>query len=299
MRALITGATGSIGRELVKRLERPVVLSRSATRAKQLLGGVEAHAWDPMAAPPPAAALEGVDAVFHLAGDPVAEGRWTAKKKQRIRDSREIGTRNLVAGLRQLRQPPAVLVSASAIDFYAASDEPVDESTPPGSSFLSEVCVAWERESHEARQLGVRVVNPRIGIVLGPGGGALSKMLLPFKLGVGGRLGHGRQWMSWIHLADMVGLLLHAATSASVSGPMNATAPNPVTNREFTAVLAKTLHRPAIFPAPAFALKLALGEVANVLLGSHRVLPRVAEQTDYTFQYPQLDAALRAATTAS
>ncbi|MBI3464753.1 MAG: TIGR01777 family protein [Planctomycetes bacterium] len=296
MRALITGATGFIGRELVKRLDQPVVLTREPARAKELLGKVEAYAWDAMTAPPPAA-LERVEAVFHLAGDPVAEGRWTAKKKQRIRDSRVIGTRNLVAGLRQLGQPPAVLVSASAIDYYPDhGDEAIDESLPPGTSFLSEVCVAWERESHEARQLGIRVVNPRIGIVLGPGGGALSKMLLPFKLGVGGRLGHGRQWMSWIHISDVVGLLLHAASSASVTGAMNATAPNLVTNREFTAALARTLHRPAVLPAPAFGLKLALGEVTDVLLASHRVLPRVAEQTGYAFQYPQLDAALRAAT---
>ena len=174
-------------------------------------------------------------------------------------------------------------------------DEVLYESSPPGNDYLAGVCAAWEQESQTARELGIRVVNPRIGIVLGPGGGALSKMLLPFKLGVGGRLGSGRQWMSWIHIADVAGLMLHAAKTAAVAGAMNTTVPNPVTNREFTAVLAKTLHRPAVLPAPAFGLKLALGEVAEVLLASQRVAPRVAEHTGYDFQHPQLDDALRVA----
>jgi uncharacterized protein (TIGR01777 family) len=295
MRALITGATGFVGRELLKHVDQPVVLSRDAARAKQSLGNIEAHAWDMMAGPPPEAAFEGVDAIFHLAGEPIAEGRWTAEKKKRIRESRVVGTRNLVEGLRKLKQRPPVLVSASAIGYYGnRGDELLHESSPPGGDYLAEICLAWEKESHVARQLGMRVVNPRIGIVLGPGGGALGKMLLPFKLGAGGRLGDGRQWMSWIHLADLVGMMLHGAATTQVDGAINGTAPNPVTNRDFTAALAKAVHRLAIIPAPAFALKLALGEFANVLLASQRVLPRVAEHTHYTFQYPQLDAALQA-----
>lgn len=296
MRALITGATGFVGRELIKRVGQPVVLTRDPVRAKASLSGVETHAWDMMSGPPPLAALEGVEAVFHLAGEPIAEGRWTAAKKQRIRDSRVIGTRNLVEGLRQLRGRPAVLVSASAIGYYGdRGDEVLHESSTPGSDYLAEVCLAWEKESREARELGIRVVNPRLGIVLGPGGGALSKMLLPFKLGAGGRLGSGRQWMSWVHVSDVVGLMLHAAKTASIDGAMNATAPHPVTNREFTAWLAKTVHRPAVIPAPAFGLKLALGEFAEVLLASQRVLPRIAEHTHYSFEHPQLEAALQAA----
>jgi len=296
MRALITGATGFIGRELVKRVDQPVIVTRDPDRAKETLGEMEAHAWDALSGPPPPAALAGVEAVFHLAGEPIAEGRWTAEKKKRIRESRVTGTRNLVEGLRQARGRPSVLVSVSAVGYYGnRGDEVLYESSPPGNDYLAEVCVAWERESQQARDLGIRVVNPRFGIVLGPGGGALSKMLLPFKIGAGGRLGSGRQWMSWIHVSDVVGLMLHAATGANIEGAMNATSPNPVTNRDFTAALAKAVHRPAVIPAPAFGLRLALGEFADVLLSSQRVLPRVAERTGYDFEYPQLDAALMAA----
>jgi uncharacterized protein (TIGR01777 family) len=295
VRALITGATGFIGRELLKRVQQPVVVTRNIAHARQSLGDVETHAWDPMSSPLPAAALEGVEAVFHLAGEPVAEGRWTAAKKQRIRESRVVGTRNLVAGLRQAQSRPAVLVSASAVGYYGdRGDEVLSESSPPGSDYLAEVCAAWERESHQARDLGIRVVNPRIGIVLDRGGGALSKMLLPFRLGAGGRLGNGRQWMPWVHRSDIIGLLLHAAMRANVQGPMNATAPHPVTNRDFTTILASVLHRPAVIPVPKFGLRLALGEVADVLLSSQRALPHVAEHTGYTFEFPQLERALQA-----
>lgn len=296
MRALVTGATGFLGRSLVKGLTRPVVLSRDPERARRVLGqDIEPFHWEPQAGPPPAEALSGVEVIFHLAGEPVAEGRWNAAKKARIRDSRVLGTKNLVGGIGSAKQRPRVLVSASAVGFYGdREDELLDESSAPGSDFLAEVSRAWESEASRAGALGVRVVTPRTGIVLGLGGGALAKMLTPFKLGLGGRLASGRQWMPWIHIDDLIGLLLHAAEKNEVSGPMNAVAPEPVTNREFTRTLARVLNRPAIFPAPKFALRIVLGEVAAVILSSQRVVPSVAEKTGYSFRYPKLEEALRA-----
>lgn len=295
MRALITGATGFIGKRLLEQIVEPVVLSRNPAGALQNLGNVEVHAWDLMSGPPPAEAFHGVEAVFHLAGEPVAEGRWTADKKRRIMESRKVGTANLVKGLEQLAERPPVLVSASAVGYYGSRGEEVlDETAPPAHDFLAAVCVEWEKAAQQAASFGVRVVNPRIGIVLGAEGGALGKMLLPFKLGLGGRLASGDQWMPWIHLDDLVGLFLHAAAHREVSGPMNAVAPHPVTNREFTRTLAAAVHRPAILPAPGAMLKLAVGEFAEVLLASQRVVPRVAERTGYAFQYPHLADALRA-----
>ncbi len=295
MLALVTGGTGFIGRALVARLEAPRVLSRDAARARASLGaGVEAFAWDPEAGPPPAAALDGVEAVFHLAGDSVGEGRWTAAKKARIRDSREKGTRNLVAALAALPKRPRVLVSASAVGWYGdRGEEVLDEAAPAATDFLGEVCAAWEAEARKAEALGVRVVRLRLGVVLGEGGGALGRMLLPFRLGVGGRLGSGRQWMPWVHRDDVVGLALHAAATASLSGAVNAVSPNPVTNAEFTRTLGRVLRRPAFLPAPAFALRLALGEFAEVLLASTRAVPRTAEQSGYRFRHPDLEQALR------
>ncbi len=294
MRALVTGATGFVGRSLVKRLEKPVVLSRNPERAKQTLGDVQAHAWEPEAGPPPAEAFRGIDVVFSLAGENVADGRWTAAKKQRIRESRVAGTRNLVAGLEKLSTRPGVLLSASAVGFYGSrGDELLDENSSPGNDFLAEVSKAWEAEASRARSLGVRLVMTRIGIVLGKGGGVLAKMLTPFKLGLGGRLGSGRQWTPWVHIDDLVGLLLHAAQTRELSGPMNAVAPNPVTNRELTKTLARVLHRPAIFPVPEFVLRGMLGEFGEAILSSQRVAPRVAEKTGYRFRHPSLEEALQ------
>jgi len=296
MRALITGATGFIGRRLLRHLDGAVVLTRNPERAKRTLGsGVTAIAWDAESGPPPAAAFEGVNAVFHLAGEPVAGGRWTGERKRRIRDSRVLGTRNLVAALEALPQRPTVMVAASAVGYYGdRGDEALDENSPAGNGFLAETCVEWEREAARASALGMRVVNPRIGIVLGEKGGALDKMLPPFRLGIGGRLGSGRQWMPWIHLEDVTALLLHLAR-APVSGPVNAVAPQAVTNAEFTRALARVLRRPAIVPVPAFALRLALGEMGAVLMHSQRVLPRRALDSGYRYRYPELDAALQAA----
>ena len=295
MRALVTGATGFIGRALLKRLDQVVVLSRNAGRARHELPGAEVYGWDPLSGPAPAEAFRGVDAVFHLAGEPVAEGRWTAEKKRKLMASRDQGTRNLVRGIEAASQRPPVLVSASAVGFYGSrGDEVLNETAAAGSDFLAEVCVAWERASHGARDLAVRVVNPRIGIVLGAAGGALPKMLTPFKLGLGGRLASGKQWMPWVHVDDLVGMLLHAVEHAQIEGPLNAVAPNPVTNREFTRVLARVLHRPAIFPVPGFGLKVLMGDFGEVLLASQRVVPRVAEATGYGFKHPNLEEALRA-----
>ena len=295
MRALVTGATGFIGKHLLKRLTEPVVLTRNPERFQSDQPGIEIHGWNPMSEPAPTAALSGVDVVFHLAGEPVASGRWTTKKRIRIRDSRRVGTANLVRGLAAASERPRVLVSGSAVGYYGdRGDEILDESAAPGDDFLAEVCRLWESAAGEARQLGVRVVSSRTGIVLGPDGGPLAKMLLPFKLGLGARLGSGRQWMPWIHIDDMVGLLLHAATHDHIDGPMNAAAPHPVTNREFTKTLAGTLHRPAIFAAPGAMLKLLAGQFAEVLLASQRVVPQVALRTGFQFQYPDLKPALEA-----
>ena len=295
MRALVTGATGFIGRRLVRSLERPVVLTRKPDPAKKLLGDVEAICWEPESGPPTRQAFKGVDTVFHLAGEPVAEGRWSSAKKDRIRDSRVLGTHNLVTALESLQERPRVLVCASAVGIYGSrGDEFLDETSKPGEDYLAEVCQAWEEEARAADPLGIRVVAVRIGIVLGPGGGALQKMLLPFKLGLGGRLGSGRHWMPWVHLEDVIGLLHHAAATNEIAGAMNAVSPAPVTNSEFTRTLAAALHRPAVFPAPEFALRFALGEVTSVLLASQRVLPKVAEKTGFQFRYPALEGALRA-----
>jgi hypothetical protein len=276
-------------------LDRPIVLSRDADRARRTLAcfNVEAYSWDPLAGPPPLQSFDGVDAVFHLAGDPVASGRWTAEKKRRIRDSRELGTRHLVQALGQLKTRPSVLISASATGWYDdRGDEILDETAPPGSDFLADVCIAWEREAQAAAQLGMRVACVRTGIVLGPNGGALSKLLLPFRLGLGGPLGKGRQWMGWIHIDDLAAIYLHAAENAAVSGPLNGTAPNPVTNKQFTQALASALHRPAFLPAPYFALRLALGEFAKILFDSQRVIPKATLASGFQFRYPEIGAAL-------
>jgi len=296
MRAVVTGATGFIGKRLLEFIDQPVVLSRSAARARESLGPrVDAYAWDLMAEPAPTAALDGADVVFHLAGDPIAEGRWTEAKKKRILESRAVGTANLVKGLAACGRRPPVLVSMSAVGYYGdRGDELLDESKSKGSDFLADVCATWEREASAAEELGVRWSSPRTGIVLGPDGGALKKMLLPFKLGAGGRLGDGKQWMSWVHRDDVVGMLLHAATHDDVRGPFNAVGPEPVTNLEFTKTLGRVLSRPTIFPVPAFMLKLIFGELSAALLGSQRCVPNKMKAAGYEHLYPTLEQALRA-----
>ncbi len=295
MRALVTGATGFVGPRLLRLLDKPVVLSRDPARAAKSIGTLAGRivAWDPMRGPPPATAFEGIDAVFHLAGESVADGRWTAERKRRIRETRTVGTRHLVQGIAQAERRPEVLVSASAVGYYGnRGDEELTEQAAPGSDFLAEVCVAWEAEASAARELGVRVVPARTGIVLGAGGGALGKMLLPFKLGAGGPLGNGKQWMPWIHVADLARMYVHAAETAALAGPMNAVAPNPVRNADFTRALGRQLRRPAFMPAPYFGLRIVFGEFAQVLFDSQRVIPRAALESGFIFRYPDLAGAL-------
>jgi len=296
MKVLVTGASGFVGPRLLRLLDRPVVLSRNPDRSRAAIGMLAGRIvrWDPMQGPPPAEAFEGIDVVMHLAGESVAEGRWTVAQKARIRDSRVIGTRHLVQGIAQAAVRPRTLVSASAVGYYGdRGEEELTESAAPGRDFLAEVCVAWEQEALAARQHGVRVVTARTGIVLGAGGGALAKMLTPFKLGGGGPLGNGRQWMPWIHVADLARLYVHAAETTALDGPMNAVAPHPVRNAEFTKALARQLHRPAFLPAPYFGLRLLFGEFAQVLFASQRVIPQVAVDSGFVFQYPEIAAALR------
>ena len=296
MKALVTGATGLVGRELCQRLEQPAVLTRNASPVGTSLGGgARAFAWQPESELAPTAAFEGVEAVFHLAGEPVAEGRWTPEKKQRIRNSRVLGTRNLVGRLATLPALPRVLVCASAVGYYGTrGDEPLPEGAPPGQGFLADVCQEWEEEARLAERYGVRVVLARLGLVLAPNGGALARMLPPFKLGVGGKLGDGRQWMPWVHLSDVVGLLLHAARDERLRGPMNVVGPEPVTNAELTRALGHVLGRPTVFAVPRLALRVAFGELSEVLFASQRVIAQVASETHYTFRYRTLSPALEA-----
>ena len=293
MKALVTGATGLVGRRLVQELERATVLGRDPTRARAILGDVTAFAWQPQSGPPCVEAFSGIDVVFHLAGEPVAEGRWTADKKRAIRESRVEGTRNLVNALRSSEKRPAVLVAASAVGYYGdRGDKELTEDSEPASDFLAEVCAAWEAEASKAAELGLRVVTARTGIVLASDGGALARMLPPFRIGLGGHLGNGRQWMPWIHVDDVVGLLLHAASTETVRGPMNVVSPSPVTNRDFTRTLGRALRRPAWLPVPRLGLQAVFGEMSQVLVASQRVLPQVARDTGYRFRFEELRPAL-------
>lgn len=296
MATLVTGATGFVGRRLLPLLNKPRVLSRNKDAAKAKLG-VEAFNWAGTGQVP-TDAFEGVDTVIHLAGEPVADGRWSAARKEAIHKSRKEGTQALVESMLALEKRPKVLISASAVGIYGdRGDELLDESSSagPDSEFLTKVCLDWEAATRPAVEAGLRVVNLRIGIVLGDGGGALEKMLLPFKLGVGGPLGNGKHWMPWIHIDDLVGLIVHAAKNDSLKGPVNGTAPEPVTNAVFTKALSRALGKPSfmnIFPAPYFGLRLAFGEFAKILFESQRVAPKAALASGYEFRHREIDSAL-------
>lgn len=296
MKILVTGATGFVGQRLVERLEQPVVLSRDVQRAELRLAAhdVRVWPWDPQREPPPVDAFDGVEAVIHLAGEPIADARWTDTRKERIRASRVVGTRNLVQALQDLPQRPHTLVSASAVGYYGdRGDQLLREDAKPAEGFLPQTCIDWERESRAAESAGIRVVNPRIGLVLGLDGGALAKMAMPFRMGLGTPLGTGKQWMPWIHRDDLVSLLIFAAENQGISGAMNATSPFPVTNLEFTQALGRAVRRPTFLPSvPGMLLKLGLGEMAEILLASQRAVPQVAEQAGFEFRYKTIDAAL-------
>ena len=293
----MTGATGLIGSALVAALrdrgDEVTVLSRDPARATRALG-VAAEAWDASGSAP-TSALTGRDGVLHLAGEPLAQ-RWSAAAKRRIRDSRAEGTRGLVAGLREADPRPGVLVSASGVGYYGArGDERLDESAPAGDDFAARVCVEWEAAAREAETLGTRVVLVRTGVVLDRGGGALARMLPPFRLGVGGPVAGGRQYLPWIHLDDIVGIYLAALDGAGWSGPVNAAAPEPVTNAEFSRALGRALHRPAVLPVPGAALRALYGEMAIIVTTGQRAVPRRAQELGHAFRHPDLDEALRSA----
>jgi uncharacterized protein (TIGR01777 family) len=303
-RVTVTGASGLIGTPMVAALQRGgaevTVLARDPARAQERLqraglGAVEVFAWDLLGEPAPAAALAGRDAVVHLAGENVAQ-RWNDRAKRAIRESRVTGTRNLLAGIAASEPRPRALVSASAIGYYGArGEEPLDEDAPPGVDFLAQVCVAWEAEAAKARELGLRVACLRTGVVLHRDGGALAKMLPPFRLGVGGPVAGGRQFVSWIHRDDVVGMYLAALEDERWSGPLNATAPDPVSNRELSRSLGHVLHRPALLPVPGAALRLLYGEMAEIVTGGARVMPARPLVLGYEFLQPQLEPALAAA----
>jgi uncharacterized protein (TIGR01777 family) len=289
MRVTVTGATGRIGTLLTDRLrargDEVTILSRSAHEG--------AVVWNPLTQRAPSAALEGRDGVIHLAGEPVAQ-RWSDAARRRIHDTRELGTRNLVEGLRAADPTPCVLVSASGVDYYGQTgDQPLTEQSPAGDGFLARVCVAWEREAQAAVELGTRVVNVRTAVVLDASGGALGKMLPFFRLGIGGPVAGGRQYMPWIHADDIVGIYLAALDDESWTGPIIAAAPDPPTNREFSRALGRALHRPAIAPIPALAVRLLYGDMAEIVTEGHRTAPTRLLEHGYAFRHTDLEEALR------
>ena len=294
MRILVTGSTGLIGSALIPLLRAGgheiVRLVRAQTRPQS--GEIQ---WDPAAGKLDASALEGFDGVVHLSGENIGEGRWTAARKQRIFDSRIKSTQLLSESLAQLRQPPRVLVGASAIGYYGdRGDELLREGSSPGSGFLADLCRNWEAACEPAAEKGIRVVNLRNGVVLSGRGGALPRMVLPFRFFAGGKVGAGKQFLSWIALDDTVALILHALSTDALQGPVNAVGPNPVSNLEFTRILGRVLRRPTVFPVPAFIIRLAFGQMGEeLLLASQRVEPARLMTTGFAFRYPQLEGALR------
>jgi uncharacterized protein (TIGR01777 family) len=289
MKVTVTGGTGRLGSLLVQALEQRgdevTILSRDPAK------GVE---YDPMNAPAPAEALAGRDAVVHLAGEDIAQ-RWNDESLRRIKGSREIGTRNLVAGIAQADPRPKALISASAVGYYGNRPDPIDEDAPPGDDVLADVCVTWEREAGKASELGLRVVRVRTGVVLDRHAGALERMLPPFRLGVGGPVAGGKQPVPWVHYEDVVGIYLRAIDDEAWTGAVNATAPEPVSNKEFSRALGRALHRPALAPVPGFALKLLYGGMAMLVIEGQYARPRRTLELGYEFRHPDLDEALRSA----
>lgn len=291
MNVLISGATGLIGSALIPELEAG---GHGVTRLSRSQSGPDTIRWDPEAGTIEGD-LEGTEAVVHLAGESIAQGRWNPQKKQQILESRVKGTRLLAEKISGLPTPPKVMVSASAVGYYGdRGDEVLTEESSSGTDFLAGVCREWEAAAEPARRGGIRVVHPRIGVVLSPKGGALGTTLPIFKLGGGGKIGNGNQWLSWVAIDDVVGSIVHALTNETVEGPVNVGSPNPMTNAGYTKVLGKVLGRPTVLPLPAPVIRVMLGEVADsLLLASGRMRPAKLEATGYEFRYPQLEGALR------
>jgi uncharacterized protein len=295
LRAFITGATGVVGHVLLEHFTRPTITSRSREKAQQKLGNKieEVIEWDPIAGPLPPTANRAVDVVVNLMGESIAEGRWTAARKKRIRDSRVIGTKNLVKSIKSWTTKPRVLISGSAVGYYGdRGDDWIDESAPSGVGFLSDVAREWEDAAKELAEVGVRVVFLRTGIVLSKYGGALAKMLPVYRRGLGGVLGNGQQWMPWIHENDLARLIVWLAETNQISGPVNACVPNPVRNFEFNKQLGSAVGKAAFLRVPAFALKIVMGEFATALLASQRVRPKVAMDQNFNFQFEDVGTAL-------
>ena len=297
MKIIVVGASGFIGQRLVPLLtargDSVVVTGRDESKLKKTFrDGVTTLQWDPSSGPLP---VGDADAVINLAGEPVAKGRWTDAKKKRIRESRITGTRNVVEGMKAAGENgPKTLVQASAIGWYGDTKHNwVTEGSPPADDFLGEVCVAWEAEAAKAREAGIRTPIVRIGVVLGKGGGAYPLMTRPFRMFAGGKIGLGRGWFSWIHLDDVVGILMHVLDAENARGVYNATAPNPVSNGEFTKVMGKVLRRPTLFPVPPQALRVVLGEFAQVVTASQRVRPLRTIGVGYEYKYPFIEGAVR------
>lgn len=294
MKILMTGSHGIVGTALMKSLEADGHEVRPLVRYATGYGSKEIE-WSPERYSIALSRIEGFDVVVHLAGENIATGRWTDEKKQSIRESRKKGTKLLSEALAGLNSPPRCFLSASATGYYGdRGDEVLTEDSPPGSGFLADVCVDWEKATQDAKEKGIKTVNMRFGIVLNKDGGALAKMLPPFRMGVGGKVGNGKQWMSWIVLEDLVDAVRYTITNEALAGPVNYVTQNPVTNAEFTRTLGKVLSRPTLFPVPAFAARLLFGEMADaLLLASQRVDPARLRDVGYEFRYSQLEAALR------
>ena len=296
MKVLITGGTGFVGRRLIAKLDHCIVTTRDAALARQRLGEAidGTIEWKSSTQPLQLSPLTKLSAVVNLMGESIAEGRWNDAKKKMIRSSRVDATNRLVESILKLNSLPEVVVSASAVGIYGdCGEDVVTEDRGPGEGFLADVCVDWEQATQPLTDAGIRVVTLRIGIVLGAEGGALAKLIPIFKVGAGGRLGSGRQYVPWIHIDDLVALILWSINTPTVSGPINATSPNPVRNLEMTSVLARAVKRPAIFPVPTFGLKLAVGEFADSLMASQQVVPNVALAAGFQFQYPNIDLAIQ------
>ena len=292
MKVAVTGSSGLIGTSLVSFLSKKDIVVSKILRENPEDDDIS---WKPEDGDWNSAFTGGVDGIVHLAGESVASGKWTRKKKEKIRNSRIEGTKRLCEHILKLPTPPSVFVCASAIGYYGNRGvEFLNEGSPRGSGFLPDVCLGWEEATESVSKAGIRVVNVRFGIVLSKDGGALAKMITPFKIGMGGKIGSGTQYMSWIAMDDVTSAIYHTLITESLKGPVNVTAPNPVTNKEFTNTLGEVLKRPAVVPIPAFAAKLAFGEMANdLLLASTKVAPKRLSDSGYEFQYPKLEPALK------